>query len=118
MSCCLPYPEEQKGSLEVALANCNVSATCIGQMNGNVEKLDLKLGEADYHLEEKSLPAFCLITLYVVTSSDDYVCLTAPMFVVGNISRFKERIIIWIKPPKKAALEKAFALPTLSIFLL
>lgn len=34
--------EEQKGNLDVALANCNVSATCIGRINGVSEKLELR----------------------------------------------------------------------------
>lgn len=51
-------PEEQKGSLEVAIANCNVSATCIGQMNGTSEKLDLKVGNAGYTLERKAYQHF------------------------------------------------------------
>lgn len=43
--------EEQKGNLEVALANCNVSATCIGRINGVAEKLELKLDDKPYELD-------------------------------------------------------------------
>lgn len=40
--------EELRGNLEVALANANVQAMCIGQMNGNSDKLNLKFGQEDY----------------------------------------------------------------------
>ncbi len=39
--------EEQKGNLDTVLANYNLKATCIGQLNGQAGKLDLRLhGEA------------------------------------------------------------------------
>lgn len=50
--------EEQKGNVEVALANCNVSATCIGQITGNAEKLELKLGEKQYVLSADGFQHF------------------------------------------------------------
>lgn len=40
--------EEQKGKLDVVLANCNVSATCIGQLSGVPEKLELKYKDEPY----------------------------------------------------------------------
>lgn len=46
-------PAEQKGNLELALANCNVSATCIGQLNGVAEKLELRYHDKPYVLEEQ-----------------------------------------------------------------
>lgn len=51
-------PEEQKGNVEVALANCNVSATCIGQITGNAEKLELKLGDKQYVLSTEGYQHF------------------------------------------------------------
>ena len=45
-------PEEQKGSLDLAFANCNVPATCIGRINGVAEKLTLKYDDKDYTLPE------------------------------------------------------------------
>lgn len=50
--------EEQKGSLEVALANCNVSATCIGRVNGVQEKLELQYGDKPYQLPEMGFQHF------------------------------------------------------------
>lgn len=50
--------EEQKGNVEVALANCNVSATCIGQITGNAEKLELKLGDKQYILSSEGYQHF------------------------------------------------------------
>lgn len=50
--------EEQKGNVEVALANCNVSATCIGQITGNAEKLELKLGDKQYVLSSEGYQHF------------------------------------------------------------
>jgi thiamine-monophosphate kinase len=35
--------EEQKGKLEIAMANTNVSFTCIGQLNGMSNKLELRM---------------------------------------------------------------------------
>ncbi|WP_293746952.1 AIR synthase-related protein, partial [uncultured Paraglaciecola sp.] len=40
--------EEQKGSLETALASANVHATYIGQLNGAVGKLELRQDEKPY----------------------------------------------------------------------
>lgn len=51
-------PEEQKGSLDVAFANCNVPATCIGRINGVAEKLELKHGEDNYELSEEGFQHF------------------------------------------------------------
>ncbi|UAA37543.1 thiamine-phosphate kinase [Paraneptunicella aestuarii] len=51
-------PEEQKGNLDIVLANCNVSATCIGQLNGYAEKLELKDGDAVYSLEQEGFQHF------------------------------------------------------------
>ena len=41
-------PEEQKGSLDMVLATCDVPATCIGHLNGSAEKLELKYKTQDY----------------------------------------------------------------------
>ncbi|MDP5041332.1 MAG: thiamine-phosphate kinase [Paraglaciecola sp.] len=38
--------EEQKGKLELAMASTNVGITCIGQMNGLANKLELRLNNA------------------------------------------------------------------------
>ena len=35
--------EEQKGKLEIAMANNNVIFTCVGQLNGVSNKLELRL---------------------------------------------------------------------------
>ncbi len=51
-------PEEQKGNLKVALANCNVSATCIGHVTGVSEKLELKYGDQSYHLASTGFEHF------------------------------------------------------------
>lgn len=51
-------PEEQKGHLDVALANCNVSATCIGQINGVAEKLELKRGAEIYSIDSEGFQHF------------------------------------------------------------
>ncbi|TDF39794.1 thiamine-phosphate kinase [Alteromonadaceae bacterium M269] len=50
--------EEQKGNLEVALANSNVSATCIGQLNGMSEKLELKFEDEPYHINASGYQHF------------------------------------------------------------
>ncbi len=50
--------EEQKGQLDVALANCNVSATCIGQMNGVPGKLELKYNNEPYQMVEEGYQHF------------------------------------------------------------
>ena len=42
--------EEQRGNLETALANANVKATCIGQLNGHAGQLDLRLYDKKYEL--------------------------------------------------------------------
>jgi thiamine-monophosphate kinase len=51
-------PEEQKGSLDVAFANCNVPATCIGRINGVPEKLELTAGEETYELPKEGFQHF------------------------------------------------------------
>jgi thiamine-monophosphate kinase len=51
-------PEEQKGSLDIAFANCNVPATCIGRINGVAEKLELKFSEEKYELPEEGFQHF------------------------------------------------------------
>ena len=42
--------EEQRGNLETSLASTNVKATCIGQITGHAEKLELKLYSEPYQL--------------------------------------------------------------------
>ncbi len=51
-------PEEQKGNLDVALTTSNVSATCIGQLNGMPEKLELKFENEPYHINESGYQHF------------------------------------------------------------
>lgn len=51
-------PDEQKGSLETALANCNVSATCIGRVNGVAEKLELTKGDKPFSMPESGFQHF------------------------------------------------------------
>ncbi len=51
-------PEEQKGNLDVALATSNVSATCIGQLNGMPDKLELKFEDEPYHIHESGYQHF------------------------------------------------------------
>lgn len=50
--------EEQKGKLDVVLANCNVSATCIGQLNGIPEKLELKYNGETYQALDEGFQHF------------------------------------------------------------
>jgi len=50
--------EEQKGKLDVALANYNVSATCIGQLNGTPEKLELKYNDAPFQTSSEGFQHF------------------------------------------------------------
>ncbi|MCY7295884.1 thiamine-phosphate kinase [Alteromonas sp. a30] len=50
--------EEQKGKLDVALANCNVSATCIGQLNGTPDKLELKYNQAPFQIDSEGFQHF------------------------------------------------------------
>lgn len=50
--------EEQKGNLEIALANFNVDATCIGQLNGAKGKLDLRLNDAPFAFTNKGFEHF------------------------------------------------------------
>ena len=40
--------EEQKVPLETTFASANVSATCIGQLNGNIGKLELRQGDKPF----------------------------------------------------------------------
>lgn len=44
--------EEQGGNLDMALANYSVSATCIGQLNGKVGSMKLKLDDQPYSMPE------------------------------------------------------------------
>lgn len=50
--------EEQKGNLEVALANSNVKVTCIGHINGHTEQLDLTLNNNKYEFDLKGFEHF------------------------------------------------------------
>jgi thiamine-monophosphate kinase len=50
--------EEQKGSLERTLANANVHATYIGQLNGNAGKLELREAEKPYTYSGKGYEHF------------------------------------------------------------
>lgn len=50
--------EEQKGNLDIVLANCNVPATCIGQLNGSAEKLELKYHEQTYQFTAQGFEHF------------------------------------------------------------
>ena len=50
--------EENRGNLETSLSNLNVSATCIGQLNGHKNKLDLVLNGESYSLEDKPYEHF------------------------------------------------------------
>lgn len=51
-------PEEQKSKMDAMLANCNVSATCIGQLNGVAEKLELRLNGEPYDLSDSGFQHF------------------------------------------------------------
>ena len=51
-------PEEQKNKMDAMLANCNVSATCIGHLNGIVEKLELRLNGEPYNLSSSGYQHF------------------------------------------------------------
>lgn len=44
--------EEQRGNLETSLQNANVKATCIGQITGGNGKVDLRLYDEKYELED------------------------------------------------------------------
>ena len=50
--------EEQKGHLETALASANVHATYIGQLNGCVGKLELRLADKTYNYSAKGYEHF------------------------------------------------------------
>lgn len=50
--------EEQKGNLDIALANFHFDATCIGQLNGVVGKCDLKLDDQEYVVEKQGYEHF------------------------------------------------------------
>ena len=50
--------EEQKGNLDTALTNFNVSATCIGQLNGVSGKLELKFEDEPYRFEGQGFEHF------------------------------------------------------------
>lgn len=50
--------EEQKSNLELALATSNVPATCIGQINGVAEKLELKLNDEAYSFPHQGFEHF------------------------------------------------------------
>jgi thiamine-monophosphate kinase len=49
---------EQKGNLDIALANVNIVATCIGQLNGVGEKLELRLENEPYLFDGKGYEHF------------------------------------------------------------
>ena len=50
--------EEQKGHLETTLASANVHATYIGQLNGNVGKLELRQADKHYEYNTKGYEHF------------------------------------------------------------
>ncbi len=50
--------EEQKGNLETSLANANVTATYIGQLTGQSEKLELRLNDKPYDFQGKGFQHF------------------------------------------------------------
>lgn len=50
--------EEQRANLEIALANYNVSATCIGQLNGKTGTMTLKLNDQPYTLDADGFEHF------------------------------------------------------------
>ena len=50
--------QEQKGNLDIALANVNLVASCIGQLNGNNEKLELRFENEPYPFESKGFEHF------------------------------------------------------------
>lgn len=50
--------EEQKGNLDTALANFNVSATCIGQLNGKDGKLDLRFNDEPFDFQRSGYEHF------------------------------------------------------------
>lgn len=51
-------PEEQKGNLDRALLSNNVPYTCIGQMTGHSNKLELQLDKKPYHYKVKGFQHF------------------------------------------------------------
>jgi thiamine-monophosphate kinase len=50
--------EEQKGQLETTLANANVHATYIGQLNGSAGKLELRQADKPYEYSAKGYEHF------------------------------------------------------------
>ncbi len=50
--------EEQRGNLDIALANYNVAATCIGQLNGKDGKLELRQNDEPYVLQQAGFEHF------------------------------------------------------------
>ncbi|MFT4993400.1 MAG: thiamine-monophosphate kinase [Paraglaciecola sp.] len=50
--------QEQKGNLDIALANVNLVASCIGQLNGNNGQIELRLENAPYPFEGKGFEHF------------------------------------------------------------
>lgn len=46
--------EEQKGQLETVASNTNFKATCIGQITGNTDSVDLRLGDMPFSLSNTS----------------------------------------------------------------
>lgn len=50
--------EEQKGNLDTALANFNVTATCIGQLSGVDGKLELKFNDEPYKFQKAGYEHF------------------------------------------------------------
>ena len=50
--------EEQRGVLETTLSNSGVRTTCIGQLNGQPEKLELRLNDEPFSYREKGYQHF------------------------------------------------------------
>jgi thiamine-monophosphate kinase len=50
--------EDQRSNIDIALANYNVSATCIGQLNGKAGSMMLKLGDQPYDIPEHGFEHF------------------------------------------------------------
>lgn len=50
--------QEQKGNLDIALANVNLVASCIGQLNGINEKLELRFENEPYPFDGKGFEHF------------------------------------------------------------
>ncbi|WJG08415.1 thiamine-phosphate kinase [Aliiglaciecola sp. LCG003] len=50
--------EEQKGNLDIALASANISVTCIGQLTGLKEKLELRYEDEPYQVQRSGFEHF------------------------------------------------------------